>query len=65
MVLYQSQFDNLIIEREWYMPEGINLITARYGMSEPLAVWESSGNDQIDTRIARQWIIDNRWNGNI
>jgi len=63
MILYASNTDNLIIEREYSLSEGRDMVHARYGYSEILGVWESTGNDQKDTRIARQWIIDNRWNG--
>lgn len=65
MILYQSNTDNLIIEREYSLSEGREIVHARYGMSEFLAWWESTGDDKKDTRIARQWVIDNRWNGNV
>lgn len=57
MLLYQSQFDNLIIER-------VNgAIEVRYGRKviDTIPSW---GNDRIDTRLARNWVIKNRWNGN-
>ena len=56
MLLYQSSFDNLIIERIGAT------IEVRYGRKviDTIPSW---GNDRIDTRLARGWVILNRWNG--
>ena len=65
MILYQSNTDNLIIEREFSLAEGRDIVHARYGQSEFLAWWESTGDDRMDTRIAREWIVANRWTGRV
>ena len=56
MMLYLSDTDNLIIERS------NGRIECRYG-TRVIDILEPSGNDQRDTRIARDWIIEHRWNG--
>ena len=58
VILYASNTDNLIIER--IDPNGS--IECRYGR-KVIDVLLPSGNDQRDTRIARLWVINNRWNG--
>ena len=67
MILYMSNTDNLIIERKC-ATEDLYRITVRYGQKE-IASWTEwfSGDPERDNRdharIARQWVIDNRWNG--
>lgn len=56
MLLYQSQFDNLIIERKG------STIEVRYGR-KVIDTIRSFGNDRIDARLARNWVIKNRWKG--
>jgi hypothetical protein len=68
MILYQSNTDNLWIERKC-ATEDLYRFHVRYGQKE-IATWtEYTSGDPIrdnrdHARIARQWIIDNRWNGN-
>jgi hypothetical protein len=56
MILYQSDTDNLIIERVGFR------IECRYGR-KVIDTMPSIMSDYADTRLARQWVIINRWNG--
>lgn len=56
MVLYQSNTDNLIIERIGYT------IQVRHGL-KVIDQMPATMTDYSDTRKAREWIIANVWSG--
>lgn len=58
MILYQSDTDNLIIESRGYVVE------CRYGQ-RVIDRYLSTLDPISDVRKARQWVIANRWNGNV
>lgn len=67
MILYMSDTDNLIIERKC-ATEDLYRITVSYGQTviESWTEWFSGDPDRDNrdhARMARQWIMDNRWNG--
>jgi hypothetical protein len=69
VILYQSDTDNLIIERKC-VAEELYRITVSYGQKVIKTWTEYTSGDPIrdnreHARMARQWIIDNRWNGNV
>lgn len=69
MILYQSNTDNLIIERKCATEE-LYRFTARYG-EKVIKSWTEytcgipEQDNRNHTRMAREWIIKNRWNGNV
>ena len=69
MILYASNTDNLMITRR-VVAEEMYRITVAYGQ-KVIKEWTefSCGIPEKDNRdharMARQWIIDNRWNGNV
>lgn len=68
MILYQSNTDNLWIERKC-ATEDLYRITVRYGQKE-IATWTEwfSGDCERDNRahvrMAREWVIKNVWKVN-
>ena len=60
MIVYQSNSDNLRIE--W---NGQNTYNVYYGLKnvECFTRYGAENNAPLATRYAREWVIENRWNG--
>jgi hypothetical protein len=62
MIVYESNTDNLRIE--WNESATFNVYFGRQNV-ECFTHYGAEGNARLATRYAREWIIDNRWNGSL